>query len=143
MLGWRDMEAVRRGFPTLADLSIELRLDNLVELIESSDGRRAGETSFSSGTGVGGLLKTRPFFKFLEDSIGVANDGGWHSSSLSTSWPSSSEEGPSKPANKLLDLNGLLIPLSFSRPKGPLSLFPGYRSSIFFSAAFSSSNMRS
>lgn len=115
------------GFPTLADFSRELRLDIiLLELMESSEGRGGETTSFSSGTGVGGLLKTRPFFKFREDSIGVENGGGAQSSSLrSTSWSSSSEDGPSNPANKLLDLNGLLMPLSLSRPKGPLSLFPG------------------
>jgi len=70
MLGWRET-LVRNGFPTLAGLSMELRCESILfELTESSDGR-PGETSFSSGTGVGGLLNTRPFFTFRDDSIGV------------------------------------------------------------------------
>jgi hypothetical protein len=141
MLGWR-VTPVLKGFPTLAGFSIELRCACiLLELIESSDGR-AGETSFSSGTGVGGLLNTRPFFAFREDSMGVEYCGA-RSSSLCSASESSSEDGPSKPANKLLVLKGLLMALSLSRPRGPLSLLPGYRFSTLLFDTFSSSAMRS
>lgn len=139
MLGWR----LSGGFPTLAGLSMELRAETRA-LTESSDGRAGdGEGSFSSGTGVGGLLKILPFFALREDSIGVENCGWCCSSSLcSASKSSSSEDGPSKPANKLLVRNGLLILLSLFRAKGPLSLFPGYRSSIL-SVTLSSNALRS
>ena len=58
MLGWRESE-FRRGFEILDDVSNEVRLDILLlELVESSEGREAEveRSSFSSGTGVGGLL---------------------------------------------------------------------------------------
>jgi hypothetical protein len=96
------------GFPTLAGFSIELRFDaTWLEAAESSDTLEEGTASLSSGTGVGGL-NGRAFLALREDSMGVENCGLRYSSSLaSASSSSSSEDGPSKPANKLLVRNGL------------------------------------
>jgi hypothetical protein len=98
----------------------------LLEPIESSEGLEVGTDSFSSGTGVGGLLKTRPFFKFRADAMCAEYGGTLYASSSSAAVKSSSsEDSPSKPANRLLDLNGRLMLTSISLAKGPLSLFPG------------------
>jgi hypothetical protein len=70
MLGGR-VAGARRGFPALEGRSKELRI--LAELVESSDGRGGEMTSFSSGTGVGGLVNTRPCLVFRENTTGVAN----------------------------------------------------------------------
>jgi hypothetical protein len=116
------------------------------ELIESSDGRAGeGEGSFSSGTGVGGLLKTLPLLTLREDSIGVENCEWCCSSSVSSASDSSSDDGPSNPAKRLLVRKGLLmltLENCLSLASGPLSLFPGYRFSIL-SLVFSSRALRS
>src|SRR5450759_139075 len=79
-------------------------------------------TSLSSGTGDGRVPKCRTCFKSLPAEEGVWKDDCFSSGS------SISSSSSSKPAKRLLSLNGRLGALP-SPLSGPLSLLPGYRCS--------------